>query len=41
MAGPDVSAVASFDASKLKKVTTQEKNSLPTAADIKAEKEAA
>ena len=27
---PDVSAVASFDKSKLKKTETQEKNTLPT-----------
>lgn len=38
---PDVSEVASFDASKLKKVETVEKNTIPDAATIQQEKDAA
>ena len=35
---PDVKAVESFDRAKLKKVQVVEKNSLPTAEDIAADK---
>ncbi|XP_043914892.1 thymosin beta-10-like [Protopterus annectens] len=35
---PDMQAIHSFDKSQLKKTTTQEKNQLPTQADIEAEK---
>ena len=35
---PDISEVASFDKSKLKKVETQEKNPLPTKETIDQEK---
>nr|CAD29144.1 beta-thymosin [Paracentrotus lividus] len=37
---PDVSEVASFDKSKLKKAETQEKNTLPTKETIEQEKTA-
>ncbi|XP_031725285.1 thymosin beta-4 [Anarrhichthys ocellatus] len=35
---PDVSAVESFDKTKLKKTDTQEKNTLPTKETIEQEK---
>jgi len=37
---PDVSEVASFDKTKLKKTETQEKNTLPTKETIDQEKSA-
>jgi len=36
---PDLEEVTKFDKSKLKKVTTEEKNPLPTKDDIDKEKE--
>ncbi|XP_056394044.1 thymosin beta-15A homolog [Hyla sarda] len=36
---PDVSEVEKFDRKKLRKTSTEEKNSLPTLEDIKKEKE--
>lgn len=40
MSYPDVTGVASFDKSKLKKTSTNDGNSLPTAEDIRAERAA-
>nr|AAC26833.1 thymosin beta [Strongylocentrotus purpuratus] len=37
---PDVSAVSSFDKTKLKKTETEEKNTLPTKETIEQEKTA-